>query len=903
LVQRSGIGTTTDDCEADGQPLAHFCDRSLLIADLFMITTALPFALCLAPYIHPVAVALGEDSDERIRAELAAGRIWEAVSICEGEVETYPRDPDAWGRMGTLLLDLGKEPGSGTGNSSLLFADAASAFDRALELKPSSPALLPLAYDAYLSSGRHSAAIAVSISAIGTSILTEGVASPKWLERVARAERLHFLANQSDEPQAYSDELDSLNTRLENAKLACPEHAPIYLEHALLLKEAGLQRRAAEVLKSGLFQCPDAVELHRELINVHVAGDVPELLSAIYTELAEAAPDVGLVWWYRAWVGIVLGERDRKEMRWGLAETQLLDAARWAGAAAEWSPEHASGSRRLWYRAQLGAAFCALGEGEHTVARTRLMSLLSGSPELRGERDGLGRSLIDGIGILGARYVEMMDYGAGAHLMRLVADQLPGEAQWWNNLAYMSRQHATYVEGSEGVDAAREVFSQSWTAYVRAIALDPENVRYLNDGALIQVYHLRDDLSLAEQMLLRAVELGEAQLASLVESATEDVRYPLALAVGDAYENLGYLHYHLKLDMETALGYFERSLATNSGARPPVAAHLAALHGETEAIEPYILHGPSPETSVRALQVGWEVSFEGARSRAGRERRPIFVYFRGESLTGLDGDFWLHLLRRNGMSQALAQAVPVIADFARHTADDRRVDGTLVQCPNFGAICCGAHIRAAKEFAQFFAEQNDGRAPGADEEGYFLLASDGTGIEFNEALFDQIFADGIEITEPIALGLESPRVGGDAHRKRTEFAVTACGGDEEALSRLFMNPTAVDRAIIESFIFNEAAPRVGRQRLLATLTQIGSDDAHALLSACLHQSTDVELQMLAAEEWTDVADLLLLKRAIEWGRQPVRQAALEQLRDLSTDVKTARYLAVVGDRPSTSIGS
>ena len=75
--------------------------------------------------------------------------------------------------------------------------------------------------------------------------------------------------------------------------------------------------------------------------------------------------------------------------------------------------------------------------------------------------------------------------------------------------------------GSAMFDVARSTFVEAWKTYQRAAALAPHEPRIINDTALIQIYHLQDDLDGAERMLRRAIDVGERQLEEMGEFAEE----------------------------------------------------------------------------------------------------------------------------------------------------------------------------------------------------------------------------------------------------------------------------------------------------------------------------------------------------------------------------------------------
>lgn len=113
---------------------------------------------------------------------------------------------------------------------------------------------------------------------------------------------------------------------------------------------------------------------------------------------------------------------------------------------------------------------------------------------------------------------------------------------------------------------ARRHFEQSYEAYLVASELAPEDVRVVNDTALIAVYCLGEDLERAESMLIKCVEMGRAQLDA--GGLDAEGTYDLENAWGDAHENLGVLYLDHKNDPETARGWFEQALAIGPDPRP-----------------------------------------------------------------------------------------------------------------------------------------------------------------------------------------------------------------------------------------------------------------------------------------------------------------------------------------------
>jgi tetratricopeptide (TPR) repeat protein len=126
----------------------------------------------------------------------------------------------------------------------------------------------------------------------------------------------------------------------------------------------------------------------------------------------------------------------------------------------------------------------------------------------------------------------------------------PDRAASWNNYGFFAREAKRYEESNR--------------AYRRAIALEPENARYLNDAAIILLYHLDRDYPQARAWLEKARELAEKGTHDV--NRRTDARIGDEETLGDAFTNLinvvqaqGDLDYAKKL-----LDEFEKRLPKRS---------------------------------------------------------------------------------------------------------------------------------------------------------------------------------------------------------------------------------------------------------------------------------------------------------------------------------------------------
>ena len=228
------------------------------------------------------------------------------------------------------------------------------------------------------------------------------------------------------------------------------------------------------------------------------------------------------------------------------------------------------------------------------------------------------RSGVRGLQGLVGKAAERQDLEAATRLSDHLVGLLPEDATMWNDAGLFRRDHAVQieyiarqlcraaageVEDTERIDELRDAaevapelydteaekrifrdqadrfreralaeMQRSAEAYERALELAPddvpETVILLNDSALIYVHYLHEGLEQAETRLLRAIEVGEAQLAN--PDLDEAQREIVTLPYGDAHENLG-VHYLLHQENpERARMYFEKSVEIGPGPRPIV---------------------------------------------------------------------------------------------------------------------------------------------------------------------------------------------------------------------------------------------------------------------------------------------------------------------------------------------
>jgi len=312
-----------------------------------------------------------------------------------------------------------------------------------------------------------------------------------------------------------------------------------------------------------------------------------------------------------------LAARSAEAPQPGLFETA---AQRFAQARAM-SPELDAECRSYEVLCRSGLGWCAFDAGQLEAAEAHFLSMEEFFPEglkwryqgADGEQDPLP-SGIDGLAWIADGWRQREEWERAAAVFEILRGHEPERSDWHNNTGFFSRDAGVALEylgkrlcraasgelqETEGLDTlraslglapelegtpteldafgnaseqlferARALMEKSYNAYLEAALLTPEDVRVLNDTALVLVYYLHKDLNLAEELLMRCVQLGEQQL--LTGELSDDQRWELENAWGDAFQNLGVLHLVHKADPEAAQRFFERAMEIGPEPRPLV---------------------------------------------------------------------------------------------------------------------------------------------------------------------------------------------------------------------------------------------------------------------------------------------------------------------------------------------
>ncbi len=801
---------------------------------------------------------------------LAEERFDAAALVLEEHLDREPDDAEAWRMLATTLVRLVDEGGG----HPLALEDARAAWTRALELDPRDPDAVRGAADIALRFGSYGEARDLAQRGLEGAIDRGETPAPGLLELACRARTGLLRTTDPADEEAWANALRSARDTLAESRRLAPDEIGLALLQAQFLDDLGLPDLAVEVLEAEVERRPDQAVLHQRLIDSLYRAGALERLFAFYDgqvrDSSNGSESPTLIW-YAGYVTRLAGDQALRERDFDAARTAYQDACRRMRQSVEREPSFRSSAEQICLQAEVSTIWSRLDERDLAAAEAELLDFFAKHPEALDLVDGLNRSARNAAAFLGERLIALNQFARAASLARAVVAVASDDGQWWNNLGFILREYGSQAASgalSEVADPgsrALSIWRESWEAYLRAVELKPEDARVINDTALIQVYHLRDDLPRAEELLHRAIEVGEAELAALGPNPPERERFPLAQAVGDAYENLGYLYYHVYRKPAESREFWVKSMATDSGDRSQSQAYLDSIDGTGESVaeRPASIGINPPQEEEEPASIPWESSLADARRIAGEEKRPLLVYQRGQGL-GLAIEFLDSFVTTAEFCERSGGAVLLVADALRHNFVDRRRDGTRLVCSKWGSLTCAEHGAAAAEFSSWF-ESSSGAPAGESEEGVWLQKPDQTELAPLAGL--RTLREDLQLAEASA-----PRADWD------ELADLAGRAEApEAARSLVALPHRAARDRVEAIVFGGASLEKCRA-LIEALAAEGSPRAQEMLAACVTQPRDGALALLALGSWPEGFDLAPVRYAALWSDSDVvRQAARKRL--------------------------
>lgn len=579
----------------------------------------------------------------RARQELASGAPEDALLAIDRALALAPEDPELRLLKADASLRLAETKiAAGGGSGALIEGALADALEAYLAAGESAHALFGASRAAWLL-GRTDEGLALARR--GLTLLGPEEVEGRLGELVQSPQRIHA-------EQVFAAYVQARAAGAEEARalaLECEEALGRVLGRALddpwawrtladLHEREGRAAEARDACLRGLKRRPADAELLARLTRTAEAAAGPQAAVALLeAHLALHGPLPAARWQLAV-------ARFRVALAGLTAEPRALAPAPFEASEAEFRAlgaeltDHAEAALGYAVVSRLAQGWCAFHAGELERARSTFLSLEELRPRgLEWSLPGELESGIQGLFLVADAHGQREEKEAAGEVFEALHALQPEVLDWANNAGFFLRDAALDLErdgrtlcraargritnpearaelralaglaaeppGSEAERAAferaanerlaraRTLMPRSWSAYHAAAELAPEDVRVLNDAALVLVYYLHHDLEWAEQALLRCVELGEPQLEAkrAALAAEESPERAQALeaelellteAWGDAHQNLGVLAWVHRREREAAERWLVKSLEIWPARMPVKNSLLPQVRGE-----------------------------------------------------------------------------------------------------------------------------------------------------------------------------------------------------------------------------------------------------------------------------------------------------------------------------------
>ncbi|MFQ5504320.1 MAG: hypothetical protein ACE5F1_05905 [Planctomycetota bacterium] len=334
-----------------------------------------------------------------------------------------------------------------------------------------------------------------------------------------------------------------------------PGLADAYIQGSLTHSWVNRPSDALEVLEEGVRRNPADFALHSRLRSQYLSLSRPLELHGFYSRLSKELGDSAEVLWSLAIAKICKADDERRRGERKAADASYEDAAGTFAHCAEVKPLYGKNCRIQEALCCVARAHLALAGG----ADARAEELLDRAYEVETEiatlhaegydlyRDSFGQSYRAGISDLGGRF-KPRSYEQARGFWEKITKRHPAWGWAWNNLGFVCRELGTGASRTGDSGRAMALWEEGYAAYKHAIEVSGDDPRFVNDCALMLVYHLHRDPDRAVELLERAIRLGTEQLEELGEKQEDEDspararRQFLEEAVGDAWQNLGVLY-------------------------------------------------------------------------------------------------------------------------------------------------------------------------------------------------------------------------------------------------------------------------------------------------------------------------------------------------------------------------
>lgn len=527
---------------------------------------------------------------ERAQAELAAGVPLDALVSLDEALALAPDSREAWSLRAQALQAASNQRGDTN-----FLEDAVEAWKRAAKLGAG-----PEAQFGASKAAREAGKVELALEFAKAGLAARAEPSKDELRIASEAFFSAYIERkQAEQPtQELFDATDGLLLRV--TELA-PTDAWAFGQLANLYQWEGRFDGACEALANALELDLDNEPLHSRFVALKGQVEGPESVLSFYESLALRKPEAALPQWFAAQLLF-----DTNVDNVATDETtapQLERAWQHYAKCRELKPDYASACQGYEVLCRAGIGWAKFHAGDLDGAERAFRSMEEVFPGgLEWQLEGRLKS-----GVIGLQYVAdkalresaetggVFELGALARAARIYAvlhAYRPTDADFANNCGFFhrewgvgsvfkAREYRAMAEGSldpavreldlalaaQERARAAQILTACRDAYLAAAQLAPQDVRVVNDAALILVYHFPSRADEAEKLLLQCVANGAAQKeAGNLPALALDT---LVEAWGDAHQNLGVLELMHRRNPAKAREWFQKTIAIGPLPRVP----------------------------------------------------------------------------------------------------------------------------------------------------------------------------------------------------------------------------------------------------------------------------------------------------------------------------------------------
>ena len=184
-----------------------------------------------------------------------------------------------------------------------------------------------------------------------------------------------------------------------------------------------------------------------------------------------------------------------------------------------------------------GALICQ--DEDWDAAGNALVQSLAASPQAAEASDFSGWTTRKYLEFVGGKYYRARRYADAIALFDAALEHLAGDPKFLSNKALMLRDWGNILSRRDP-KKSKELFEQSYAAYKLALKRAHNDVRIMNDAALMDVFYLHTEPDATRRLLERAIKTGDRLLLTNKGKKGFDAPF-VEEATGDACMNLGKL--------------------------------------------------------------------------------------------------------------------------------------------------------------------------------------------------------------------------------------------------------------------------------------------------------------------------------------------------------------------------